>query len=200
MSFKLSKTLLVAALSAAAMSSAMANLVNNGGFEAGAAGWTTAGFGIEPAPQYAHSGNNSMATGCVGPGCVSTLGSGAYFGQTITTTAGGLYDLSFWVGENDGPTSEFSVFWHGLMIADVLNPANNTLPTPSGPGMVQYTYTGLLASGSSTSFEIHGRQDPNVMFFDDVAIEQSGSVVPEPASLALAGLALAGLAATRRRA
>ena len=111
MSFKLSKTLLVAALSAAAMSSAMANLVNNGDFEAGAAGWTTPDFFLVTTSSYAHSGNNSIGTGCIGHTCVSTLGSGVYFGQAITTTAGGLYDLSFWVGEDDGPTSEFSVFW-----------------------------------------------------------------------------------------
>jgi len=79
-------------------------------------------------------------------------------------------------------------------------PANNTLPTPGNPGDVQFTYTGLVATGTSTVLEIHGRQDPAGIFFDDVAVNVSGvQQIPEPASLTLLGLGLAGLGFSRRK-
>jgi hypothetical protein len=199
------KALLTAAITACAAASSMANLVTNGDFEAGAAGWSgpmgvydTSIFTLSTG--FAHSGIWAAVTGCISVSCVNTLGAGDFFGQTIATVIGGSYDLSFWVGEDGGPDSEFTVFWNGLLVADVLNPANNTLPTPSRPGYVQYTFTGLGATGAATAFEIHGRQAPAGIYFDDVAVELSAAHVPEPGSLALLGIALAGLAATARRA
>ena len=123
-----------------------------------------------------------------------------YLGQTLNTAANSLYTLSFWVGETgDGP-SGFSIFWDGQRVAEKLNPANNTLG-PNGSGMVQYLFSDLMAAGALTSFEIHGRQDRAKIYFDDVsvlAVENINSV-PEPSSLALIGLGLAGLAFVKRR-
>lgn len=195
------KMLAVAAVAVCGATSSMANLVTNGGFESGDTGWsyspsmsisTSYGF-------WANTGTGAAVTWCVGHACVSTLGQGAYIGQTLTTTAGSTYDLSFWVGENAGPTSEMSVFWDGVMIADILNPANNTIQS-SGNNMVQFTFSGLAASGASTYFEIHGRQDPAGISFDDVAVTGASNAVPEPESIALVGLALAGLGLSRRKA
>lgn len=138
--------------------SAMANveLVTNGAFSNGASGWNmhmpvSTGWGV--------GGSAAALTGCVGHDCVATLNEGAYFGQTVTTTAGSAYELSFFAGENSGPTSEFSLFWNGLLIADEVDPANNTVDFVTNANMVRYTYN-VVATGASTYFEIHGRQDP----------------------------------------
>jgi hypothetical protein len=178
---------------------ALPNLVANPGFENSYADWSFIGMGLGGS-YWAHSGNNSVATGCVGHGCVDSLGSGSFVGQTLNTTAGTSYDLSFWVGENTGATSEMSVFWNGAMIADILNPANNSLNTS---GMLQYTFSGLLATSSLTGLEVHGRQDPGGIGFDDFSVtaSQAPADVPEPASAAilLTGLGMMGFLARRKQ-
>jgi len=122
---------------------ACANIVENPGFESGTLGaWSFVDFALTSA--VAHTGTYSAYTGCYGSSCVSTLNSGAYIQQSLSTTAGQTYDLSFFLSENGGPPSAFSVFWNGAQIADVINPANNSLP-----GWVEYSYSGLLATGTS---------------------------------------------------
>jgi hypothetical protein len=173
------------------------NLVTNGGFEDGDAGWViTMGIG-QYGSGLVHSGQFGAGTGCVGDRCVSTAGSGAYFGQTLATTAGSQYEMSFWIAETGGPNSQVSVFWNGEMVASALNPNNYSYQNGTGP--VQFTVSGLLATSDSTWFEVHGRQDPAGIFFDDVSVTEVDTTnVPEPGTLAvlLTGLGLFG--ATRR--
>lgn len=192
---------LLLALGAFAATPALANLVTNGGFEDGFSGWkwnpTSSQSYLNPEARYAHTGSRSAETGCVGHDCVTTEGQGAYFGQTLNTVAGSHYLLSFWVGESYGPSSELSVFWNGALIADILNPANSTLPQA---GMVRYAFSDLPATGPATYFEIHGRQDPAWLFIDDVAVvAMPAASLPEPASLSLLALALLGLCLARCR-
>jgi endoglucanase len=185
----------IAAIALAAPAAmASPELVTNGDFSAGSTGWTGT---MTTSDFWGVGGSNAMVTGCVGSSCVSTLGAGSFFGQTISTTAGATYDLSFLVGENTGPTSEFTVFWDGLMVADVINPANNTVDFVTNPNMVIYTYS-LVATGASTAFEIHGRQDPSGISFDNISVTQSSGEVPEPGSMMLIGAGLLGLVARRK--
>jgi hypothetical protein len=185
--------------------SATPNLVVNPGFENDDVGWTISSI-MDIAPfanlgtKYVHSGSYAARTNCVGHGCVSTLGSGSYVAQALNTTAGQSYDLSFWVGESSGPISEFSVFWNGQQIADVLNPANFSEKRGDG-SMFQFTFQGLLANSNSTWLEVHGRQDPGGIAFDDFSVTPNGAL-PEPGTLAIlgAGLGLLGVTLRRKRA
>ena len=171
---------------------ASANIVADPGFELNNGSWSTVDFAIittpssNDVPSYANSGLNSMATGCPNHGCVATIDQDAYFQQTLATTAGQTYELSFFVGESEGPPSEFSVFWNGnpIPIADVVNPANATFPGP----FVMFDYSGLLATGDSTVLQIHGVQDPGHIYFDDISV----SAVPEPSTWAMMLLGFAG--------
>lgn len=185
-----------ALLIAAPAAMASVELVTNGDFASGTAGWT-GNMGV--GNTWGVGGSSAMVSGCVGHSCVSTIGSGAYFGQTVATTAGALYNLSFLVGENAGATSEFSLFWNGLLVADVLNPANNSLNFGTNPNMVSYSYQ-VLATGATTAFEIHGRQDPAGISFDNVSVTLAANAVPEPGSMLLLGVGMLGLLSARKAA
>lgn len=178
---------------ASASAIASPNLVTNGSFEDGATGWNMT-MGVYNTAT--HSGSFTAGTGCVGHDCVSTLGAGSFFGQTVATEIGATYDLSLWVAETAYGTSELSVFWNGLIVADIINPANYTYYT----GFVEYVFHNLTATALTSSFEIHGRQDPAGIYFDDISLVQAASAVPEPGSIALLGLGLAAAALTRRKA
>ena len=188
----------ILALAGLASTSATAELVVNGGFEMGDAGWSAHDMNFSKSSPYAHSGSGLASTGCNDNDCVQNLGEGAYLGQTLSTDANSMYTLSFWVGETgDGP-SGFSVFWDGKRVAEKLNPANNTL-VPNISSMVQYSFDSLMATGASTIFEIHGYQNFAKIYFDDVSVIKDINSVPEPSSLALIGLGLAGLAFVKRK-
>jgi hypothetical protein len=185
------KSIVIAALAFLWPAIASANIVADPSFELNNGSWTVAQFNIittpssTDVPSYANSGLNSVATGCNVHACVATLNQGAYFQQALATTSGQTYNLSFFVGESEGPPSEFSVFWNGNLIADVVNPANSTFPGP----FVMFDYSGLPATGDSTVLQIHGAQFFGHIYFDDVSV----SAVPEPSTWAMMLIGFAGL-------
>ncbi|WP_333591909.1 hypothetical protein [Brevundimonas sp.] len=65
--------------------------VANGGFESGGASWTAISWGFGPP---ARSGVNASGAGCVGAACMNAVG-GASLAQTIATTPGASYALTF---------------------------------------------------------------------------------------------------------
>ncbi|HUP08840.1 MAG TPA: PEP-CTERM sorting domain-containing protein [Caldimonas sp.] len=163
-----------------------ANLVTNGGFETGnLTGWSLTGntsfIGVQcPGPSSAvQSGNCS---GFFGP--VGSLGGIA---QTLATVAGATYDISFWLSSDGGIPSQFVFNWDG-------GAPELSLSNMPASGFVQETFH-LAASSTNTSLSFSFRDDPGFIYLDTVSVTQ----VPEPGTLALAVLALGGLAATRRR-
>ena len=117
------------------------NLLINCGFESGdfAPGWTLSG--PDPVHNFvsttaAHSGSFGAQLGSVQSfGCIS---------QTVTTTFGQLYTLSFWLSNSLRPNN-FQVFWGpGDFPAKV---SGDLLNMPDFD-YTKYTITGLFGSGS----------------------------------------------------
>lgn len=182
---KLTGKLLIALVLAVGVAGAQAaNIVNNGSFETGDfTGWTQTGntgftgvFAGNPAP-----GGGSFAA-FFGP-----FGSIGGITQTLTTLPGQFYTISFAFEPDGGTPSFFSAVWGAQTLFSVTNPA------ASGYQVLSFL---ALATSLSTTLSFNFRDDPGFLFLDSVSVSAS---VPEPASLALLGIALGGMGFARRR-
>ena len=169
--------------SVALAGAAQANLVSNGGFETGSfSSWTqfgNTGFtSVSSLAPYVHSGTRGGQFGAVGsPGGIF---------QTLATTAGSTYVVSFWLSADSGTPNSMTFNWNGG--ADEL-----TIIDSPGQAMTHYTFL-LTATSAATDLRFNIQHNPAYYGLDDVSVN-----IPEPGSLALAGLALAGLALVSRR-
>ena len=136
-------------------------VIENGGFETGDfTGWTLSGdtsntfvdvgffSGITP-----HSGSYEAVLG--------TSVSLGYLSQTLPTTAGASYLLSFWFANPFADPGEFLVSWNGNTLLDVTNPA------ASGWTNIQFTVT---ATGTSTVLQFGFQDNYDFFSLDDVSV------------------------------
>jgi hypothetical protein len=106
--------------------------------------------------------------------------------QTLSTTAGQSYYVSFWLEQDTAPTKGythiFDATWGGTTLL-------NLTPTVALPGPVgvftEYSFT-EMATGPTTTLSFSIENDDNYWSFDDVSVAS----VPEPSTLLLGGLAL----------
>ena len=165
---------------------AVTNLITNGGFEGGdLTGWTQVGNtsfnGVACSPGFGHA---SSCAAFFGP-----IGSSGGISQTLTgLDVGGEYILDFQLQNSADVPSSFSVTFGGTTIYAVNNPA------ASGPVGAYSDYNfRMFATAASQTLTFSFRDDPGFFLLDDVSV-----TVPEPATLALVGAALAGLGFARR--
>jgi len=163
------------------------NLVQNCGFETGDfTGWTTGEISFS---QYVDTAANSVQ---VNSGLYAAQIAGFSFGpdtltQTIATTVGQLYSLSFYRYQGlFGPTISLDVLWNGNPVFSELNP---------GPPEQYQQFSAQVVGTGSDTIQFVSANDPDFTFLDDVTL----SSVPGPATLALLGLGLAGLGFLRRK-
>ena len=186
---------------------ARANLVTNGGFESGGlSNWTLTGTGGGVAIDNTapHSGSYDAAFALANGGTTSALS------QSIATTAGQSYSLSFWLLDQASPSGNdtMNVTFGGFTDAVLWSSLGTT-----SYANVQLTVPGSDITGSSTSLGFQASIDPNPsgvpgvgtvggpFNLDDIVLTANTAAAPEPpaAWLLAVGVAALGLAARRRR-
>jgi hypothetical protein len=166
------------------------NLFPNGDFETGDfTGWTQSGWFIDTS--LPNSGVYDASTGCSGASC-TIVGdpNSAFVYQTVATSVGTTYNLSFFYNSGQSPTlaSELLVLW-GDPSAPNLSQVADFLNTDTSGAYVQYTGT-VTATSATSQLEFLGRQDYDFYYLDDVSLTAPASGVPEPRSwpLTLVGI------------
>jgi hypothetical protein len=175
--------------------------VQNGGFETGDfTSWTGDRWGVTSTDsgEVPFAGSYYAYTGCVGDPCINgTPDQQASLSQTLATTAGQTYTLTFeFMTLYDAP-NELDVLWNGTSVLD-LGPGGTLGVVPA---YTLYTVSSLSATSSSSTLTFLGRQDPAYNALDNVDVELSGTGgTPEPSTWLLMGGALLPLLwAARRR-
>jgi hypothetical protein len=205
-----------------------ANIVVNGGFEDNLIGpppfataplssWTIGEVGsvnqnlvegLDTTTQYAlppHSGSIA-AVFRSNTNTLNTVGLGTLT-QSLTTTAGQAYALSFWLANPIQDPADFlnvfSVSWNGVLIA-LSSPSlteeslgSMTYVVAPQPGWFQVT-ANLIGTGGPADLQFSGRNSDWGTLLDDVSVQASG--VPDSGStLLLFAIAVGGLVVATRK-
>jgi hypothetical protein len=160
------------------------NLVTNGGFETGDfTGWLeTNNFSLSDvlcgSPGFAPEGNCAAFFG--------PEGADGTLSQVINTHAGGRYVISFDFAADGGSPADFSAAFNGQTLLALTDPPTSDFNV--------FSFV-AFGTGPTATLAFNFRDDPAFLYLDAVSV----TAVPEPGSIALLGLGVAGIWAGRRR-
>jgi hypothetical protein len=141
------------------------NLVANGTFDVDLSGWTLTGNG----PDW-FTGWISAAGGAYQNGNKDSVP--ATLAQVINTNPGFHYQVSFDFSDQINGGESFQVFFDGQEIV------TNVLF--GGGKFATYTFSGLVASGSTSTLAFVGFDNPNAWVVDNVSVHQTSVPGPLP--------------------
>jgi len=133
------------------------NLLVNGGFDTdGIAGWTF--IGASSGSDFEIAGGN---TGCCSAGFGAVRNIDDVLQQTITTTPGAQYTLSFFINSGEGSDNHVAVKWNGVAVFDQTNFVTASWTPFSFP---------VTATATSTVVELRGYNGPSFSDVDTVSV------------------------------
>lgn len=167
-----------------------ANLIVNPGFETGDfTGWTVSPAvslsSLAVVASSAHSGTYTVSFGASGVDL-------DVISQSIATTQGTLYELSFWL-EIANTNNEFQVSFGGVTVLQLIDKGSL-----NNPRYREFTLT-RVARGSSTTVEFAGLNPPSFSFLDDISVTPSSSVSDSDSIAVLFGVSIFALLLARMR-
>ncbi len=214
-------TKLLSALVASAFSfatAAHANLVSNGNFQTGlygnVPGWTLSGAVVViPYANYGLSGTYAGSSNGALFGYTNVLNDPNLLSQTIATVAGMTYSFSFDYGSYAGNSSLTQSIQAAVF--DATSSASLLSNVVSTPGSSSSSLNSMFSTHSAFVFTATGAQTTlnfsdvsattlNVdSFLTNIAVNQIASPaaasVPEPSTLALIAVGMAGVSVRRKR-
>jgi hypothetical protein len=152
------------------------NMLTNCGFETGDfTGWTLSGntsfTGVTAGPFDGFVANSGTYFAFLGP-----IGSLGFLSQTLATTPGAAYNISFFLVSDGATPNEFDVEWGGATVFDATN-------IPSTGGTYVLTSIPVVATSSSTTVSFSFQNNPGYLALDDTSVVPAS--VPEPSSILL---------------
>jgi hypothetical protein len=146
------------------------NLVANGNFATGDfTNWTLGGnynAGQITIDSNAEGGS-AYAAG------LGSMGSDGTLSQTIATTAGQTYTLSFWLQNEGSGGNDFKAIWNGQTLLSLTNAAQS--------GYTEYTYT-VTATSSTSTLEFSAANNPSQWDLDNISLAATGTSSSPPPS------------------
>jgi PKD repeat protein len=136
-------------------------LVLEGGFATGDfTGWTLTG---DTSYTFVDNGSQSRIPPYSGSyeAVLGTSGARGYISQSLSTTAGATYFLSFWFDNPFGDPGEFLVSWNGKPLLDTTNPVSESWTN------MQFE---VSATGASTVLQFGFQDDYDWFGLDDISV------------------------------
>jgi PEP-CTERM motif len=163
-------------------------LVTNGGFETGDfTGFTQSG-NTELTGVLSGEAPSGDFSAFFGP-----TGSTGSISQTLATTTGGTYQISFDLQSSGGSPTFYEVLFGGVSLFSATNAADFDFTTFS---------TSAVASTASTALTFTFRNDPSFFNLDNISvtpIRRVTGAVPEPATWAMMLIGFGGMGVSLRR-